>query len=436
MYEGNCNMKDLSDENFYYHKNTEKSVFITTNGCSENRFDCAKMQQFFLKNGWTITKNAKDADIILFNACGLTTIRENASINALFEMKTLKKESAEIIVWGCFPKINKTRISNAHNGIIFGRDEANRLENFFEANINSQDVNASFLSEPWDSQYTKPYNFYGRLKNFQKHIKKIAINHVFKDAQDSVSFVDTNNYFIKVSTGCLNACSYCGVRFSRGRVRSEAVQKIEENFIKGMEKGYRTFTLIGTDLGSYGRDLNTNLVALLNSLLKHRVDFKLRLPNINPRWLIKMLPEFKDIVSTGKVVLIGSAVQSGSNRILKRMKRHHSVEGYKDAVNTLIEAFPPLQIRTNIIIGFPSETGQDFRKTIQLMKEIDFTYADIHRYAQRPGTEAALMKDQVHPFVVESRYLRIMKTCALTYLKRKYGCIPTVAKLNIAESSA
>jgi tRNA A37 methylthiotransferase MiaB len=424
MHNGCRTIQDLSNEHLFFPKITSKSVFITTNGCSENRFDCAKMQRFFLANGWAVAENVKDADIILFNACGLTTLRENASLNVLSEMNAIKKKSAKIIVWGCFPKINFDRIRNEHKGIIFAQDEAAHLERYFEADINAQQINACALSELWDSQYKKFFNANNKpnLKSYlQKSFKKFVVGHIFHEAQDSVSFVDDDSYYIKISTGCLNSCSYCGVRFSRGKLSSESIQKIEEHFKRGVDKGYTKFTLIATDLGSYGRDHHTNLVELLNTLLKHCADCKLRLPNINPRWLLKMLPEFIDILSAGNVVALGSAVQTGSNRILKRMKRQHSIEDYKHAIHAMKSAFPDLKIRSNIIIGFPGETERDFRKTIQMFKEMDFSYADIHKYAPRPGTNASNMKDQVPAHVIESRYLRIMKTSALKYLKRKYG---------------
>lgn len=412
-----------STEDLYFSKDLGRSVFITTNGCSENRMDCARMQQFFTKGGWSVTTDVGDADIILFNACGLTTMRENDSIKVLRDINTHKKMSAEVIVWGCFPKINKARLNAVHNGIIFAQDEEERLEDFFEGNIKAQDVRANFLIEPWQNHYRKPCTSANHLNNIvyiPRYIRGRIIDRVWGQAQRLVSFVDGDTCFIKASTGCLNACSYCGVRFSRGRLRSEAVHKIDEQLKKGLEDGFSKFTLIGTDLGAYGRDQGTSLVDLLNALLKHNGEYKLRLPNLNPQWLIKMLPELRDIVRTRKIEVIGCAVQSGSNRILKLMNRNHSIEEYKEMIFALKEDFPGLRVRTNIVVGFPGETELDFRKTIQLLKELNFTYADIHRYALRPGTKAAKMENQIPRAVVEARFWRMITSFTLRLLKNNF----------------
>jgi threonylcarbamoyladenosine tRNA methylthiotransferase CDKAL1 len=425
--ERDCIDHNLLNESLFYPKHPIKSIFITTNGCSENRFDCAKMERFFLKNGWRITGHVIDADLILFNACGVTTIAENASINTLSEINALKKESAEVIIWGCFPKININRISKAHRGVIFTQNEAEHLEDFFEADIKSQNIDANHVVNPWNYLNEKEYAHSDRSIKKAGLLKRIVgnvHNYVFKEAEELVSFVKPGDYFIKVSTGCLNACTYCGVRYSRGRVRSEPIDKIAELFNKGIDLGYRVFTLIGTDLGSYGRDRGTTLAALLECLIGQHGDFQLRLPNINPRWLIKMLPQFTDIVSTGKVTAIGSAVQSGSDRVLERMRRQHNIEDYRLAIDSLKKAYPALLVRTNIIVGFPGETGRDFQRTLDLLKTMNFTYADIHRYASRPGTKAAMMKDPVAPATIESRYIRMKKTAAWNYLKKNYFNLP------------
>ena len=394
----------------YFSKDLGKNVCVITNGCSENRSDCAKMQGFFAINGWSVTSNIREADIILFNACGLTTVREDNSIEVLEGINAQKKSSAEIIVWGCFPKINKERISKAHDGIIFDSDESERLEEIFEGNITARDIHTNFLTPSWNGSHQKAKTI-RRLSNIfhiRSYYQKRFDNHLWKHAKDLVSFVDSDAFFIKICTGCLNGCTYCGVRLSRGRLRSEPVYRITEEFKEGLNKNFRKFTLIGTDLAAYGRDQGITLVHLLKALFKNDIDFKLRLPNINPRFLIEMIPELRELFRSGKIEVIGAGVQSASNRILRLMNRDYSIEDYKEAMSILKIEFPALRIRTNIIVGFPSETEQDFQKTVRLLKEVDFTYADIHRYAPRPKTKAASMPEQIPQNVIEDRYTRLV----------------------------
>ena len=233
---------------------------------------------------------------------------------------------------------------------------------------------------------------------------KTVINSI---SQVIIAFTDPDAFYIKVCTGCLDNCTFCGVRFARGRLRSKPIHSIISEFQQGLEKNYRKFTLLGTDLGAYGRDHGTDLVALLESFVENAADFKLRLPNLNPRWLTEMLPGLRDLFGSGKIEVIGSGVQSGSNRILKLMNRQYTVEDYKQAIFAFRTAFPALRLRTNMIVGFPGEKEQDFKETLSLVDEVDFTYADIHIYSPRPNTKGARMADQVPLEVSEDRFARL-----------------------------
>jgi len=396
-----------------FSNGSSKSICITSNGCSENRMDCAKMQEFFIRNGWSVTSDLRDADYIFFNACGLTTLREDTSLKTLQRINDQKKHSAEVIVWGCFPKINYDRIRATHKGVIFSRDEAQRLDELFEGNIRARDIRANYLAIPSKNLITKPNTLSECLSKYfriQNYLSKLITNHHWGHAQNQVSFVDHDAYFIKASTGCLNACTFCGVRFSRGKLRSEPLSTVNEEFKKGLREGFRKFILIGTDLGAYGRDQGDNLVDLLSCLLKSNGDYKLRLPNVNPRWLIEMMPELRALVRTEKIEVIGCGVQSGSNRILRLMNRGHTIEDYKEAIFALKMEFASLRIRTNILVGFPGETALDFQETIRLVNEVGFTFADIHRYSPRPGSKAALLPDQIPRAVVEVRHWRLLRS--------------------------
>jgi len=394
----------------YLSKDLDRIIYVTTNGCSENRSDCAKMQEFFAINGWPVTTNIKEADIILFNACGLTAVREDDSIDVLKAVNAQKKPSAEIIVWGCFPKINKERISEIHEGIVFDSDESEQLEDFFKGNIKARDIHANFLVPSWKrpNKIRKYLRYLPNIAHIRSYIQLWFDRRLWKHASDLVSFVDSDAFFIKVSTGCLNSCTYCGTRFSRGRLRSKPVYRITEEFKEGLGKNFKKFTLIGTDIGAYGRDQGTNLVHLLKALIKNEGDFKLRLPNINPRFLIEMMPELRELFRSGKIEVIGSGVQSANNRLLGLMNRGHRIEDYKETLYILKMEFPALRIRTNIIVGFPTETEEDFQETLGLLNEVDFTFADIHRYSPRSKTKAATMPEQIPHEVIEDRYARML----------------------------
>jgi len=368
------------------------------------------MQEFFRKSGWPLTDDLSKADIILFSMCGLSEVKEEASLKMLNYISDYKKPGAEIIVCGCFPKINNGRINQVHQGKILEAEEVERLEEFFESNIKAGDIKANSQGPICQDIHLKKSEkkFLSKISSF--NIRKRFEDRKWSHALDLVNFVDPDAFYIKVCTGCLDNCTFCGVRVVRGRLRSKPVHGIISEFQQGLKKNYRKFTFIGTDLGAYGRDHGTDLVALLGSCMENTADFKLRLPNLNPRWLIKMLPGLRDLVGSGKIEVIGSGLQSGSNRILKLMNRQYTVEDYKQAIFLLRTAFPGLRLRTNIVVGFPGEKEQDFKETLRLLDEVDFTYADIHIYSPRPDTKAAKMPDQVPLEVSEDRLARLKKS--------------------------
>jgi len=400
--------KGNSAKQVCFTKDCKKSVYVLTSGCSEARSDCGHMQEFFRKSGWPLTDDFKKADIILFSMCGLSKVKEENSLKVLQHINDYKKPAAEVIACGCFPKINNDRIRQVHQGKIFESDEAEKLEEFFESNIKARDINANHPGPSLQIPLKK-----------SKSIKRIfnvfnpqwwSEKYKWNRAANLTSFVNPDAFNIKVCTGCLDNCTFCGARFARGRLRSKPIHSIISEFQQGLEKNYRKFTLIGTDLGAYGRDHGTDLVALLGSFIENAADFKLRLPNLNPRWLIKMLPGLRDLVGSQKIDAIGSGAQSGSNRILKLMNRRYTIEDYKQAMYTLKKAYPDLRLRTNIIVGFPGEKEQDFKETLRLLDEVDFTYIDMHIYSPRPHTKAAKMADQVPLEVSEDRLARLKQS--------------------------
>jgi threonylcarbamoyladenosine tRNA methylthiotransferase MtaB len=228
------------------------------------------------------------------------------------------------------------------------------------------------------------------------------------------------DYYIKISTGCLNACSYCAVKLSRGEVRSKPVAAILAEFKKGLRLGYDEFALLGTDLGSYGRDLGINLATLLNELIKIDGGYKIKLRNVNPRFLKEMLPELDQSFASGKIVHLSSAAQSGSNRILDRMQRGYSTEAYQETMRHVQRHYPHIDLRTQIMVGFPGETDTDFACTLELLDAIFFNSIEIYKYSRRPQTAAAKLEDLVPAHIIDKRYNRLYAKSLVNMSKRRF----------------
>jgi tRNA A37 methylthiotransferase MiaB len=208
-----------------------------------------------------VTSDFRSADIILFNACALTEHTQDKSVEIINRTKAGKRACAELIVHGYLPKINEERIREVYQGPTFRSDEVERANEIFQAKTKAQDIHANFLLPHVHLDKVPPY--LRKMKRITRPGILMAImNRLFLHRLAHVINVHNRHSFcIKVSTGCLSACSYCAIRLSRGRVKSKPIDNVVKEFEEGLEKDYKDFALIGTDLESYGRDQGTNLVS-------------------------------------------------------------------------------------------------------------------------------------------------------------------------------
>ncbi|MBN1348716.1 radical SAM protein [candidate division KSB1 bacterium] len=379
-------------------------ITVITNGCPENRIDGARMREFLSENGYQIFDDYRQADIILFNACGLTEDLQNLSIKIFHKLEATKKASAEIVVYGCLSKINPERLRSIYKGHTFGSDDIQQVTSILEVATDADQTHANYLIPQTLINTTRldPRNVFSPIL-IPKLIRKC------RDPwkQPGATIMTPNTYYIKISTGCLNACSYCGVRLSRGKLRSKSAEQIISEFEAGLKQGYQEFALIGTDLGAYGRDRGTRLTALLRELIKYDGQYKIKLRNIQPRFLIEMMSDFIEILPSGKIAYIGSAAESGNNRILRQMNRGYKIEAYKNAVLSLKRIAPLLQINTQIMIGFPGETDADFDDTIRLLDEVPFDFVEVYIFQARPNTQAEKLGNPVPPQVAKRRFCKL-----------------------------
>jgi len=230
---------------------------------------------------------------------------------------------------------------------------------------------------------------------------------------------DPSIYYIKVATGCLGACTFCSVRKSRGTIKSKPIEKIMCEFKKGLQRDFKRFSLMGTDLGAYGRDLGYTLVDLLREMTKERGDFKIGLRNVDPYFLKEMLSELIPIFKSQRVWYLSSAAESGSDRILKLMRRNYTIKEFKECVESIRRACPDIVIRTQLMVGFPTETEQDFAETMRLLDDVVFDYAEVYRFSKRPGTPAENMKGQVPEETISRRFLWLSAKALLNRTPRK-----------------
>ncbi len=341
-------------------------VYVYSNGCVPNRLEGKKIKDFFQNLGWEISNDYRNCRLIVFNSCGFSGNKIDESINILNKFKKEKHHTTEMILTGCLRKI-KTDLKTHFRGRIIDITEFNKI---FGSN---QELNNLYVSD---------------------------------NVIDDLEITKKDVFHIITSTGCLGKCSYCTIKKARGSIKSKPKDDILKEFKKAVELKYRKFILWGDDLGAYGRDISTNIVKLINSLIDYmpsELDFSLFLHRLNPQWLILHLKEFRKILKTGKIKLLYSPIQSGSNRILKLMRRQYSINEVKKAFNILQETYPSLIIKTDIMVGFPSETEKDFDATLKLVEDVVFGDIAVFKYYGVPNTPAFYMKGQITEEIKDKR---------------------------------
>jgi tRNA A37 methylthiotransferase MiaB len=190
-------------------------------------------------------------------------------------------------------------------------------------------------------------------------------------------------------------------------------------FQLGLQKGYKKFSLMGTDVGSYGLDINKNLTDLLEEFTALPGDYKIYLRNLHPFHMKNNIAKFTSLLETGKIRYAEMAAESGSNHVLKLMNRQYTIEEYKSLVQAMREAYPQLILRTQLIAGFPAETDADFQETMHLLDDIVFDYVEVYEFSSRPGTSAEKIEPKIPADVKRSRFLKLYRKAVFNRTPRK-----------------
>jgi len=389
-----------------------KKAHVLNTGCPISRIDSAQVVNFLKRNDWNIVSDFRKADLIIFRACALIEKNEKISLDIIRKIKSEKKSDARFIVWGCLHKINPEALKIEYEGITFSEREIDVLNEIIDAETKIQEIKANFLIPNFELPPKNLYEKYiVRIPNFL--LNRLHIHY-------SIARTDIPIFHILTSTGCLGNCTFCAVRLSRGVLRSKSIDKILEEFRDGLIKGFKYFSLLATDLGAYGRDQGHTLVDLLNEMTKENGDYYIALRNVEPHFFIEMFEELRPFFSSRKIWFLSSSVESGSNRILRLMGRKYKVEDFIKCIKNLNCEYPNILLKTQIIVGFPTETDEDFKKSIQLLDNVKFNWVELYNYSKRPGTLAAKMDGQIPDEVKFIRYLRLLLKLLSQNILEKY----------------
>jgi len=391
-----------------------RKIFIFTNGCTRRKLDVEKLKKYFTLNGCKITQRIKDADLVIFVSCGFIKQREEESLKIIEQIKNYKKE---LIVAGCLPEIARDNLDkifkgrtistkNLKNIDIFFKDFQWKFSNISDANTVSFSISSLYL-------ILKTKSFLQLLSQNCFNLIKETIRGVIWSKFCSKK---SSPCFLRISQGCLGNCAYCSIRKAIGILKSKPQKECLEEYKKLLKKGYKTFVILGDDVGAYGLDMNTSFSSLLEALSKIDQDLSVKwfIKEMNPRWIVKYSSELFNFIKNRKISYMLCGIQSGSDRILKLMNRDPISKETKKVLKKLKKVNPSLKLSAQIIIGFPSETEKDFFQTLHLIKEVRFDEVFIYPYSEQKGTLAAQLPDKIPTKIKQQRTKQ-----ALNFLKKE-----------------
>jgi len=392
---------------------TQQTFFLIGGHCPRSKEDLQTIFNYFFKNGLKPVKKIKNADIICIYTCGGFDYTEKSSIKTILRILQKKSKDATVIVTGCLTKINPKSIKNFNGILLIEFDRLDELNKIIHSKITFSQTPHSGVIRRFPQLYTETKvkkifdlltnsNFIRNLPDYLDNLKTIYSRKINGENTRGI-------YHVRISRGCLGSCSYCSIKLAHGYLQSRPVEQIQKDFEIGLKKGYKTFKLIGTDIGSYGIDIKTNIVEILKIFFTLPGENKIIITDFNPQWLVKYYDQLEPlfIANHKKILSFRIPIESGSNNILTRMRRQYKIEEVKKYVSLLKEKIPSLKIYTHILVGFPGETDEDFQQTLDLLKEINFFSVSIFPYSERPMTEAFKMKEKISSEVIQERIKKI-----------------------------
>lgn len=351
----------------------------------------------FEQNSYNIVPFDERADIYVINTCTVTNMSDKKSRQYIRRARK-KNKNAIIIATGCYVQVAKDEIKKIEGiDIIIGNNEKNKIIEIIE-------------------EYRKNNLPIEQVSDIMKQTDFLDLGILTRK--------DKTRAVIKIQDGCDKYCTYCIIPFARGRVRSRNEDSIIAEAKALVASGVKEIVITGIHIASYGKDLkDTNLCSLLIKLNKIEGLSRIRLGSLEPTILTN---EFVNKIKNLKKLCnhFHLSLQSGCNETLKRMNRHYTVEEFKNVVERLRKAFPEVMLTTDIIVGFPGETEEEFKKTYYYLKNIKFYKMHVFPYSKREGTKASKMQKQISQVVKEQRSKKLIELSnenEKEYLKKYIG---------------
>ena len=349
----------------------KKKVALHNLGCKVNAYEVEAMQQLLENAGYEIVPFGEGAEVYVINTCTVTNIADRKSRQMLHKAKKMNPD-AIVVATGCYAQADTERLKEDLSvDLILGNNQKRQIVEALE-------------------EYEKEH---------AKQVQVIEINHTKEYEELSIaSTAEHVRAYIKVQDGCNQFCTYCIIPFARGRVRSRKIEDVLREVETLAAKGYREVVLTGIHLSSYGMDFQKeereSLLTLIQEVSKVDGIERIRLGSLEPRIITEEFLE--GIVATGKVCPhFHLYLQSGCDKTLKNMNRRYSATEYAEKCALIRKYYQAPALTTDVIVGFPQETEEDFEMSYEFVKDIHFYETHVFKYSRRHGTKAAAMEGQL-----------------------------------------
>ena len=333
-------------------------IFVEAYGCSASFADSEMISGLIVNGGHTLTTNSSESDLNLIVTC---SVKDSTANKMMHRIKSL--ETKPLIVAGCLPKAEKENVAKfTKNASLLGPNSLGKTLDV---------INSTLLGKK-------------QIALEDSDLSKVGLPKVRLNSAVGI---------VEIASGCMSECTFCQTKLAKGDLSSYRLGDIVRQVQTEIKEGCKEVWLTSTDNGCYGLDIGTDLPTLVNAVSEIQEDFMIRVGMMNPMYMPRIKQNLIDSYDNEKVFkFLHIPVQSGSDKVLNDMKRGHTSQTFREIVNKTKEKFENFTISTDIIVGFPSETEEDFQKTITLLNETKPDVVNLSKYSARPGTDAAELK--------------------------------------------
>ena len=343
-------------------------IWVEAYGCSASFSDSEMISGLIVNGGHTLAENSQDSDLNLIVTC---SVKDSTATKMVHRIK--ESNSKPLVVAGCLPKAEQKTVEKfAENASLLGPNSIGKTLEVIKSTLNGTKIVAL-----QDSDISKV------------GLPKIRLNNAIG--------------IVEIASGCMSECTFCQTKLAKGELQSYRIGDIVRQINTELSDGCKEIWLTSTDNGCYGFDIDSNLPELVNAVSDIPEKFFIRIGMMNPMYMPRIRNNLLKSFESNKVFkFLHVPVQCGSDKVLNDMKRGHTAQTFRDVVEKFRAKFEKFTISTDVIVGFPTETEEDFEKTLELLQETKPDIVNLSRYSQRPGTDAAEMK-QIDVLQVKKR---------------------------------